>query len=211
MSNCKFSHQIPQQMLTEAKELINANKIKFEEQYKKHLHEEDLNKVTDLFINLVSCLYIVDTDFAMRYTSAPAASKHHQNYWGGLLEHSYKMAAHLSQSMITSGLSEEDCAMIAFAHDLCKVDTYYWGPFASETGERPIMVDSELYKRHAIASIEEAERLNLKLTRKQTVAILLHMSLWSSQEEKDAVTKEELIEFYPAIVTTQAADMAACK
>ena len=207
----KYSEKRAKNMLEEAKQSINANAILFANQHKDHLCEKDLIEVTNLFTKLVEDLYASNADYAIRYTTAPAASRHHQNYIGGLLEHSYKMAMYLSQSMIISGLTAEDCAIIAFAHDLCKVETYYWGPFKTETGERSILVDPKLYKRHAIFSVEEAARLHIELTRKQTVAILLHMSLWSSQEEKDAVTYTELLEFYPAIVATQAADLTACK
>lgn len=62
------------------------------------------------------------------FFKAPASTKYHGNYEGGLLEHSMKVYEILKQkvqnSVIELNVREESLAIIALLHDICKVNFY---------------------------------------------------------------------------------------
>ena len=62
------------------------------------------------------------------FFKAPASTKYHGNYEGGLLEHSMKVYEILKQkvqnSVIELNVPEESLAIIALLHDICKVNFY---------------------------------------------------------------------------------------
>ena len=68
--------------------------------------------------------FIEKTDFF----KAPASTKYHGNYEGGLLEHSMKVYEILKEkvknSPIEINVSEESLIIIALLHDICKVNFY---------------------------------------------------------------------------------------
>lgn len=70
--------------------------------------------------------YLVkDTDFL----TAPASTKFHGNFPGGLLTHSYNVTKRMSELSKLSGISnyettDESIALTGIFHDLCKVNTY---------------------------------------------------------------------------------------
>ena len=68
--------------------------------------------------------FLEKTDF---YT-APASTRFHDAYEGGLLEHSLRVYDRLkelaSYYLITDFTTEETLAIVALFHDLCKVDCY---------------------------------------------------------------------------------------
>ena len=57
---------------------------------------------------------------------APASTRYHESYSGGLVDHSLKVYDQLKKLVEWYGLdvSEETIAIIALFHDLCKVDCY---------------------------------------------------------------------------------------
>ena len=70
--------------------------------------------------------YLVnDTDFL----TAPASTKFHGNFPGGLLVHSYTVTKRMSELSKLSGISnyettDESITLTGIFHDLCKVNTY---------------------------------------------------------------------------------------
>ncbi|MEG1752110.1 MAG: hydrolase [Clostridia bacterium] len=68
--------------------------------------------------------YLEKSDF---YT-APASSKFHSNFEGGLCEHSLKVYARFKQNVAnefpTGEISEETIAIVALFHDICKINYY---------------------------------------------------------------------------------------
>lgn len=164
-----------------------------------------LNSVSNEFIRILGDLILQKPEFSKKYITAPAARSHHQNYEAGLLEHSYKLALWLSMRAEAVGLTAYDCAAIAFAHDLCKVESYWF------TNDQ-INFDQELIKRHASYSVEIAEKLGMELTEVQKVCIYLHMAgAWYLPEDKANVTPQQINKYFDAICATQWADMKACE
>lgn len=71
---------------------------------------------------------------------APASTKYHGNYEGGLFNHSLSVAKHLVGLTKSCQLKWKDCRspyLVGMFHDLCKIDQYRperqgvtWEPFA---------------------------------------------------------------------------------
>ena len=68
--------------------------------------------------------FIERTDFF----KAPASTRYHGNFEGGLLEHSMKVYEILKQkvksSVVEIDVTEESLIIIALLHDICKVNFY---------------------------------------------------------------------------------------
>ena len=81
----------------------------------KNTNREGMDKLIE-FIN--------KTDFF----KAPASTRYHGNYEGGLLEHSMKVYEILKEKVKNSSIpintSEESLIIIALLHDICKVNFY---------------------------------------------------------------------------------------
>lgn len=99
------------------------------------MEQYDLNAMRDRFIQIcqrqikrsgiVELLRYMDleTDFF----TAPASTKYHGNYRGGLLEHSlnvYDALKKLNSLFPDLNISEESIAICALFHDLCKANYY---------------------------------------------------------------------------------------
>lgn len=160
------------------------------------------NKVFDLLPN----------DFAKLYLASPASSGHHQNYAGGLLEHCIAMGLWLYAKTTSCGgninLAVEECAKIALLHDLCKVGLYTLG----EDGV--YRSDKEMYKHHALLSVQRCKSFGIKLSRKERISILLHMAgAWWNTEDRAALSlldKLWISRHFDIIAAVQWADMKAC-
>jgi hypothetical protein len=90
-----------------------TNKDRFIDIVNKNIHREGIDKLMN---------YLEKSDF---YT-APASTRFHDAYEGGLLDHSLRTYYHLKQLVASYKIdvSEETIAIIALFHDLCKVDFY---------------------------------------------------------------------------------------
>ena len=65
------------------------------------------------------------------FFNAPASTRFHSNYQGGLCEHSVKVYNRYKKLLqqeygenLSSVITEESIAIIALLHDICKVNTY---------------------------------------------------------------------------------------
>ena len=131
-----------------------------------------------------------DPDLYKKYINAPAAARHHSAFKGGIVVHSSNVYNNLLEWKMkhptNPNLSEEDCVIVGYLHDLCKAVTYIRNTDGS------YRTDKELYQHHALLSIQLIEKhLNIELTTKQRVLILLHMSSWSNEEDFDALTRTD--------------------
>lgn len=164
--------------------------------------QQRIESVAKKFLEILEDLSIQNFEYSKKYEDAPGAKKHHHNYKHGLLVHSATLAMELAKRSVNIDLTAYDCAIIAFAHDLCKVDTYYY-----QDGE--ICVDAKKYKHHARSSVRIAKKLGLNLTSKQKVCILWHMGKWGHFEDH-VFTYLKKHKYVEAVIATQQADMAAC-
>lgn len=109
---------------------IEKNQEKFIELFNEYIKREGAENLLDWLIN---------SDFF----TAPASSKFHSAYEGGLCEHSLKVFYRFVKLLkmeygenFTDNISMESVAIIALLHDVCKVDFY-------KTEYRNVKVDGQ--------------------------------------------------------------------
>lgn len=93
----------------------------------KEMNKKSLEAIIETFVNEPESFsglinYLDSTDFFY----APAAKKYHDNYPGGLFDHSMGLLDELRElkSKMGKNWSMEDMITIAFGHDVCKVGLY---------------------------------------------------------------------------------------
>lgn len=134
------------------------------------------NGLTDLMA------WLEGTDF---YT-APASTKYHGSYEGGLVLHSLNVYANLKRLSNWYGLdaSDESIAIVALFHDLCKIGCYKiemrWRKDANDKWEQyPTYSFKEdfAFGGHGSKSVYLVQNF-LKLTPDEASAINCHMGAW---------------------------------
>lgn len=84
----------------------------FKELYRRYIHREGAEELLEWMER--------ETDFF----TAPASTKHHLAYPGGLVEHSVNVFRELRKVVIDNEPTMEAVAICALLHDLCKANTY---------------------------------------------------------------------------------------
>lgn len=138
------------------------------------------------------------------YFDAPASTKYHGSYEGGLFDHSYSVAKSLVLLTSSNGLSwqnERSPIVIGLLHDVCKVDQYRI--IAPNTYK--FVADTPL-KGHGIKSVAIANSL-IGLNGEEAACILNHMGAFGTKAETNAFTNA--IHTYPNVLWTHMADMIA--
>ena len=126
------------------------------------------------------------------FYKAPASSKFHSNYAGGLVQHSinvYKRFKNIIKNEFGENyldkISEESIAVISLLHDICKVNTYKEDfrnvKIDGEWTKVPYFtVDDNLPYGHGEKSVYMISGF-MKLTREESMAINWHMGAFDSR------------------------------
>ena len=161
------------------------------------------------------------------FFTAPASTKYHLSYEGGLMEHSmnvYDMAIGLLGPIVSmkpeveEKLPEKSIIIAALLHDICKANIYkktqkwnkndqgqweQFGTYETDYSRMPV--------GHGEKSVIMLLSLGLKLTIDETVAIRWHMGAWDlafqSYEAKSNIN--EAGNRYPLLALLQSADNMA--
>ena len=150
------------------------------------------------------------------FFEAPASTRYHGAYEGGLLEHSLNVYDCLSRFVPTFSqqfgfsFSEESLAIVSLLHDLCKVNFYktevrnikrngVWEPVPYYT------VEDSLPYGHGEKSVYMVSGY-MRLTREEAFAIRFHMG-FSGPEDPGTIGKA--LEMYPLAMALCVADMEA--
>ncbi|MDW5548746.1 hypothetical protein [Methanosarcina sp.] len=148
--------------------------------------------------------YIETSDFF----SAPASTKYHRDYPGGLAEHCLNLLEplKLSNSRLKEKeqLPEDSLIIIALCHDVCKE-----GLYIGDYGNYRTLPDHPANNKHSILSIERIKKY-IRLTRNERDIILYHMGLFSCYEYGMEYTPEDLmraIKRHPLVQIFAAIDM----
>ena len=139
--------------------------------------------------------WLETTDFF----SAPASSRYHGAYEGGLLEHSVAVYQRLVSLVNFYGLEipMETVAIASLFHDLCKVNMYKvemrWRKDPKDKGEQyPTWKRDEDFKFGGHGSKSLYLVLNfMKLTPDEAVAINCHMGQWDATTYSDVSSAYE--------------------
>ena len=140
------------------------------------------------------------------FFEAPASTKWHGAYEGGLFEHSYVVGRELQKLTDELGLEwerEGSPWIVGIFHDLCKVDTYRYD---IETCSYVWDDQDVIVKGHGIKSLVYASKI-LELTPEEEACILYHMGAFTPEKEWGNYTNA--IHKYPNVLYTHTADMIA--
>lgn len=159
-----------------------------------------------------------ETDFF----SAPASTRYHGSYEGGLLEHSLNVYDRLVWEMentVGAGWQEiyspESIAIIALFHDLCKIDRYVitekWRK--DENGDWEAYEAYEYNKEkaemgHGAQSVFYLQKF-IQLTELEAQAIFWHMGAYDLSPYATLAACSETFKWNPLAFLTHRADMAA--
>ena len=160
--------------------------------------------------------YLEKTDFL----TAPASSKQHSNFEGGLCLHSinvYKRFLKLIQSEYgqkwQEKISPESVAIIALLHDLCKTNFYVVEmrntKVDGEWVQKPFYkVEDSLPYGHGEKSVYMISGF-MKLTREEAMAINWHMGAFDPRAQANSVVLSNVFYRYPIAFLFHLADYMA--
>ena len=183
-----------------------TNRERFIDIYKTNIRREGADKLLK---------YLEDSDFFV----APASSRFHSAYEGGLLDHSLNVYDCLisylnSDSIKRFGFeySSETIAIAALLHDLCKVNVYKKG-FRNVKDEKgawqrvdTFEFDDQLPYGHGEKSVYIISGF-MRLTREEAFAIRYHMGYSSERDDPRNVAKA--FEMFPLAFALSTADSEA--
>jgi 23S rRNA maturation-related 3'-5' exoribonuclease YhaM len=142
----------------------------------------------------------------MGFLKAPASTRYHGNYEGGLFDHSYEVAQELLAATCNNRLKwqrPESPWIVGMFHDLCKVDAY-----ELKNSDPPEYSHANTILRgHGEKSVMIASTL-LRLTEEEVYCIRFHMGAFNHEEMNEY---SRAVEKFPNVLWTHTADMIASK
>lgn len=185
-----------------------SNKERFIELFKSKIKREGADKLLDYLLS-PSC------DFF----AAPASSRFHCSYEGGLLDHSLNVYDCLVSYLASDRAkefgfeySEESIAIVSLLHDLCKIGVYKKG-FRNVKDEKgtwqridTFEYDDQLPYGHGEKSVYIISGY-MRLTREEAFAIRYHMGYSSDFDDTRNVSKA--FEMFPLAFAVHVADSEA--
>lgn len=148
-----------------------------------------------------------ETDFF----TAPASTKYHGAYEGGLVDHSLNVYAALTNKQ---GFDPEARAVCALLHDVCKANYYAAGTCrqqnAAGTWETvPSYTVKDAFPfGHGEKSVLLIERF-MRLTAEEALAIRWHMGAYDEAARGGSRTYSAALRFSPLVLELHIADMRA--
>jgi hypothetical protein len=146
------------------------------------------------------------------FFTAPASTKYHGSYEGGLVEHSLNVLTELTTSKNASQFSRESIIKVALLHDICKANFYgvdYRNAKIDGKWEQVpfYTVKDEFPYGHGEKSVLLASRF-IDLTDEETMAIRFHMGAFD-EAVKGGFNLSQVYEKYPLALELHIADMRA--
>ena len=154
----------------------------------------------------------IDGLISMGFFTAPASTKYHGAYEGGLFDHSVNVTLSLLELTKNCNLKwqrEESPYIVGMFHDLCKVDQYRIDnsvPYVVGEPTRYEYRKNTLLKGHGDKSVMLLSRF-YTLTEEEIMCIRYHMGAFTPQEEWNDYTGA--IHQYQNVLWTHTADMMA--
>lgn len=175
--------------------------------YKEHIHREGADKLLEYLLSAQSDFF-----------SAPASTRFHGSYTGGLVEHSlnvyYCLKDYLSRERTKEvyhmNYSEETIAIVALLHDICKINCYKPSKRNVKVNGKWESVDTFEYEDtlpygHGEKSVYIITGF-MRLTREEAFAIRYHMG-FSNNDTPNSIGYT--FEHYPISFALSTADMEA--
>ena len=147
--------------------------------------------------------------------TAPASTRFHLAYEGGLVEHSVKVYETLRERYFEEGDSEESFAVCGLLHDVCKAQFYKTSTRNvknEETGQwekKPFYTVEDAFPYgHGEKSVYLIERF-MRLKPQEAVAIRWHMGGFDEAARGGSFAISEAFGRYPLAVKLHLADLEA--
>lgn len=142
--------------------------------------------------------WLESTDFF----TAPASTRFHGAYPGGLVDHSLNVYFALIDGPRVRNYTTETRAICALLHDICKVDYYHQRPDGSYT------VKDRFPIGHGEKSVFLIQRF-MKLAEPEALAIRWHMGAYDDAARGGSRTLSAAMERTPLVLALHTADMEA--
>lgn len=150
------------------------------------------------------------------FFTAPASTRFHGSYAGGLMEHSMKVYELLKQKVqncpIEINVSEDTIKIVALLHDICKVN-FYKTDYRNAKNEKGVWekvpyyaIEDSIPYGHGEKSVMMITEY-IKLTAEEKYAIRWHMGF--SEPKESYLTLGEAIKRYPLVLLLNEADLEA--
>lgn len=152
--------------------------------------------------------YFLHDLYDLGFFTAPASTKYHGAYEGGLFDHSYSVTRNLVNLTERLGLiweREESPYIVGMYHDLCKCDNYVKD---FETGKY-VFAPNLIIPGHGDKSVIMLSKY-IRLTDEEIACIRWHMGAYET-DTKMWEYYGRAIEAYPNVLYTHTADMIASK
>lgn len=185
--------------------------------------KEDLEKQKEKYLDLLRSTEREGIDDLIEWLNttdffeAPASTKGHGSFIGGLLLHSINVYTLLKNFNVKAGAPEDSLIIVGLLHDLCKVGYYKKSlknvkdPVEKRWVEQEVfIIDDTLPLGHGEKSLFLAERY-IRLTDDEAAAIRWHMSGYDDAARSYAGGRAQsaAYEKYPLAVAAAIADMYA--
>ena len=177
-----------------------------EEEFKRIFRESISRKGAEQLLS-----WLEGTDFF----KAPASTRFHGAYEGGLCEHSLNVYRRLSGGCAVQGYTAETLAVCGLLHDLCKVNFYKVSARNvknEETGKWEkvpfYQVEDQFPFGHGEKSVWLIERF-LRLSTEEAAAIGWHMGGFDDSVKGGSFTGSGAFEMWPLCVELHIADLRA--
>lgn len=187
--------------------LYMSHKDDFVQIFKEHIQREGSDKLLEYLLSPQSDFF-----------TAPASTRFHGSYKGGLLEHSLNVYECLkdylsrprAKEVYHMKYSEESIAIVSLLHDICKINCYKPGKRNVKVNGKWESVDSFDYDDqvpygHGEKSVYIITGF-MRLTREEAFAIRYHMG-FSNNDSPNSVGFT--FEHYPIAFALSTADMEA--
>lgn len=173
---------------------------------KTHIHREGVDELLE---------WIAKSDFF----TAPASTKYHGAYAGGLVEHSlnvYKCLAEIVKRYPELNISDETVAIVALFHDLCKANFYKTGTRNVKDEESGQWYKKEVYEIDERFPIGHGEKSCIitqwflrRLSTDELLAIRYHMGGFDAIVKGGDFSMSKAYEMCPLAPMLHLADMEA--
>lgn len=176
--------------------------------YKENIHREGSDKLLEYLLSEHSDFF-----------TAPASTRYHGAYEGGLVEHSLNVYHCLkdylsrprTKELYRMNYSEESVALCALLHDVCKMN-FYKVDYRNSKNDAGVWekvpyftIDDTLPYGHGEKSVYIVSGY-MRLLREEAFAIRYHMG-FSGSEDKNSIGKS--FEMFPLAFALSVADMEA--
>lgn len=151
------------------------------------------------------------------FFTAPASTKYHGAYEGGLLEHSLDAYDHmmkLAQIYQLSDVSQSSIIITALLHDICKVN-FYKIDYRNKKNEKGVWEKISYYKIDDTVPLGHGEKSVIMLqqfialTIDEIMAIRWHMGSFSGNDYTTTQSLSKAMEEYKIVTLLHMADLAA--